>query len=70
MFKPKQEFSLHSTTLRSPLPRNPVSALRDPNWKLAMDAEYNALIEYKTWELVPRPRGVNVIRSMWIFAQK
>ncbi|KAK4352696.1 hypothetical protein RND71_028214 [Anisodus tanguticus] len=32
--------------------------------------EYNALIDNKTWELVPRPSGINIIRSMWIFAHK
>ncbi|KAK4360427.1 hypothetical protein RND71_019379 [Anisodus tanguticus] len=35
-----------------------------------MTDEYNALIDNKTWELVPRPYGINVIRSMWIFAHK
>ncbi|KAK4358263.1 hypothetical protein RND71_023873 [Anisodus tanguticus] len=35
-----------------------------------MTDEYNALIDNKTWELVPRPSGINVIRSMWIFAHK
>ncbi|KAI3680090.1 hypothetical protein L2E82_50682 [Cichorium intybus] len=44
--------------------------LRDPNWKMAMDDEYDALIKNKTWELVPRPPNVNVIRSMWIFTHK
>lgn len=32
--------------------------------------EYNALIDNHTWELVPRPKDVNVIRSMWIFRHK
>lgn len=45
--KPKRTFNLFYTTTRSPLPRNPVLALRDPNWKLAMEAEYNALIEIR-----------------------
>ncbi|XP_021717830.1 uncharacterized protein LOC110685583 [Chenopodium quinoa] len=62
--------SLHTSVSRSPLPRNPVEALRDPNWKIAMDEEFDALIKKKTWELVPRPPDVNVIRSMWIFAHK
>ena len=35
-----------------------------------MDDEFNALIKNKTWELVPRPPDVNVIRSMWIFTHK
>lgn len=35
-----------------------------------MDDEFNALMKNKTWELVPRPPNVNVIRSMWIFAHK
>ncbi|CAN4091052.1 unnamed protein product [Withania somnifera] len=32
--------------------------------------EFNALIKNRTWELVPRPTEVNVIRSMWIFTHK
>ncbi|XP_019451736.1 PREDICTED: putative uncharacterized protein DDB_G0277255 [Lupinus angustifolius] len=37
---------------------------------MAMDDEYNALIQNKTWDLVPRPPDANVIRSMWIFRHK
>jgi len=59
--KPKKIFNLHTTIAKSPLPRNPVSALRDPNWKKAMDYEFDALIKNKMWELVPRPPDVNVI---------
>ncbi|KAE8713006.1 hypothetical protein F3Y22_tig00110220pilonHSYRG00054 [Hibiscus syriacus] len=74
IFKPKTIFDpseAHTITVtRSPLPRNPVVALRDPNWKLAMTDEYDALIKNKTWDLVPRPPGVNFIRSMWIFTHK
>ena len=47
-----------------------MSALRDPNWKKAMDDEFDALIKNKTWELVSCPPDVNVIRSLWIFAHK
>ncbi|KAK9137599.1 hypothetical protein Sjap_008193 [Stephania japonica] len=71
IFKPNPTYqAFHATVSRSPLPRNPVDALRDRNWKIAMDDEYNALINNKTWELVPRPPDVNVIRSMWIFTHK
>ncbi|XP_060195092.1 uncharacterized mitochondrial protein AtMg00810-like [Lycium barbarum] len=37
---------------------------------MAMQNEYKALIKNKTWELVPRPPNVHVIRSMWIFRHK
>ncbi|XP_048494364.1 uncharacterized mitochondrial protein AtMg00820-like [Beta vulgaris subsp. vulgaris] len=37
---------------------------------MAMQYEFDALIKNKTWELVPRPFGVNIIRSMWIFCHK
>jgi len=47
-----------------------MSALRDPNWKMAMDDEFNAFIENKMLGLVPCPPDVNVIRSMWIFTHK
>ena len=70
IFKPKRQLNLNTSVPKSPLPRNPVSALRDPNCKMAIDDEFNALIKNKTWELVPRPPDVNVIRSMWIFTHK
>jgi hypothetical protein len=37
---------------------------------MAMKDEYDAFIENKTWELVPPPSNVNVIRSLWIFRHK
>ncbi|XP_057418647.1 uncharacterized mitochondrial protein AtMg00820-like [Lotus japonicus] len=68
--KPKNPFSL-SVSIDdpsiSPLPRNPKQSLSDPYWKSAIQFEFNALIRNNTWELVPRPCDVNVIRSMWIF---
>ncbi|KAI3518344.1 hypothetical protein L1887_06964 [Cichorium endivia] len=70
IFKPKTPFNLSTSISRSPLPKNPVHALRDVNWKMAMEDEFNALMKNKTWELVPRPPTVNVIRCMWIFSHK
>lgn len=35
-----------------------------------MSDEFNALIDNKTWELVPRPSTENIIRSMWVFRHK
>ncbi|GKE40985.1 copia protein, partial [Tanacetum coccineum] len=45
-------------------------ALSDPNWKHAMNDEFNALIENKMWELIPRKPNMHTIRSMWIFRHK
>jgi hypothetical protein len=72
IFKPRQLFNLHTSTspIISPLPTNPVNALQDYNWKMAMKDEYDALIANKTWDLVPRPANANVIRSLWIFRHK
>jgi hypothetical protein len=45
-------------------------ALDDPNWKLAMDAEYAALEKNQTWHLVP-PEGIkNVIDCRWVYKVK
>lgn len=70
IFKPNKKYGLHTHVVRSPLPRNPMSALNDPNWKMSMDDEYNALIKNKIWELVSHPPDVNIIQSMWIFRHK
>nr|GEY37653.1 ribonuclease H-like domain-containing protein [Tanacetum cinerariifolium] len=32
--------------------------------------EYNALVKNGTWLLVPRPTGVNMVHSMWLFKHK
>ncbi|XP_021729398.1 uncharacterized protein LOC110696420 [Chenopodium quinoa] len=32
--------------------------------------EYSALIKTGTWELVPRPTGVNIVNCMWLFKHK
>jgi hypothetical protein len=34
-------------------PQNLDEALHDKNWKHAMDLEYDALMQNKTWHLVP-----------------
>jgi hypothetical protein len=35
-----------------------------------MSAEFDALSQTKTWTLVPRPPGINIVGSKWIFKTK
>nr|GEV40746.1 ribonuclease H-like domain-containing protein [Tanacetum cinerariifolium] len=39
-------------------------------WRNAMYDEYNALVKNGTRLLVPRPAGVNMVLSMWLFKHK
>ena len=39
-------------------------------WKVATDAEYNSLIENKTWMLVELPAGRRAIGCKWVFKLK
>ena len=36
-------------------------ALDDPNWKAAMKAEFNSLLDHKIWELNPKPANRKII---------
>ena len=40
------------------------------DWMEAMRREYNSLLKNKTWELVDRPKNVNIIGSRWVFTMK
>nr|GEV26021.1 ribonuclease H-like domain-containing protein [Tanacetum cinerariifolium] len=67
--KPIDRLSLHTSSIYH-IPKNPSHPLKDPNWCNAMYDEYNALVKNGTWLLVPRPAGVNMVRSMWLFKHK
>jgi hypothetical protein len=54
----------------SPVPKTFRSALADPNWRAAMEEEHTALLQNKTWDLVPRPRHANTVTGKWIFKHK
>lgn len=66
--KPKSVLSLLTSV--SPLPNSHIKALSDPNWNPAMTDEYDAIIKTRTWDLVPRPKDANIVRSMWLFKHK
>jgi histone deacetylase 1/2 len=45
-------------------------ALEDQNWKGAMDEEFDALMQNKTWRLVPPHQGNNIIDCRWVYKVK
>jgi hypothetical protein len=51
-------------------PTDPRVAMVDPKWKATMDDEYSALINNKTWHLVPARDAKNVIDCKWIYKIK
>jgi hypothetical protein len=52
-------------------PNNLDEALRSKNWKNAMDDEYSALIENKTWPIVlTQQASQNVIDFKWVYKFK
>lgn len=45
-------------------------AKKHPNWHEAMDAEFNALLQNKTWWLVPPTPRMNIIGCKWVYQIK
>jgi hypothetical protein len=45
-------------------------ALSNTSWKNAMDDEYNALMQNKTWHFVPPKHGRNIIDCKWVYKIK
>lgn len=67
---PKYVFSAVSTAGE---PRSLEEALNGPdakNWRKAVSEEMESLKRCKTWEIVDKPKGVNVIKNKWVFKIK
>jgi len=60
---------LHASPL-SPVPKTFRSSLADPNWRVAMEEEFAALLQNNTWDLVPNPPQANVVTGKWLFKHK
>jgi hypothetical protein len=54
----------------SPTPTSARAALKDPNWRAAMALEFDAFQRNRTWRLVDRPPGANVVSGKWVFKHK
>jgi hypothetical protein len=53
-----------------PVPSSYRHALDDPNWRHAMEDEFQALVANNTWTLVRRPPLANIVTDKWIFKHK
>ncbi|GJS34071.1 ribonuclease H-like domain-containing protein [Tanacetum coccineum] len=67
--KPNPKYNCRVSTI-PPVPKYYIAAFNDPNWKIAVTYEYNALIKNGTWTLVPRPPDTKIVCSMWLFKHK
>jgi len=61
---------VYTASSLSPVPRSYRGGLADPNWRAAMQEEYDALLMNHTWDLVPRPPQSNVVSGKWVFKHK
>jgi hypothetical protein len=51
-------------------PTSFTQAVKCEKWRAAMENEFNALIDNRTWTLVPPKSSMNIIRSKWVFKIK
>jgi FtsZ-interacting cell division protein YlmF len=51
-------------------PKNFNEASKDEYWVKEMNDELDQIEKNNTWEMVPRPKGKNIIGSKWIFNNK
>jgi hypothetical protein len=54
----------------TPEPTCFTQAVKFPEWRDAMDLEFNALVHNNTWRLVPFKSGMNVVGCKWVFRTK
>src|SRR4051812_5740836 len=45
-------------------------ALEDADWIISMQEELNQFTRNDVWDLVPRPKGFNIIGTKWVFINK
>ena len=60
----------HSCYLSQFEPKKVDESLQDTDWVNSIHEELHKFVRNDVWELVPRPKGVNVIETKWIFKNK
>lgn len=62
-----------SCSISETIPNEPSSfteANKFPEWRLAMTAEFNALLQTQTWTLVPPSPSINTLGVRWVYKTK
>ena len=60
----------HSCYLSKFEPKKVDEALQDVDWVNSMHEELHQFVRNDVWELIPKPKGVNVIGTKWVFKNK
>ena len=69
-YKDEECLAVNSLTANIDEPESVKEALNgqmSKNWEEAMNNEYESLLTNGTWDLVPLPKGANVLGSRWVF---
>uniref|UniRef100_A0A2N9HQK3 Reverse transcriptase Ty1/copia-type domain-containing protein n=1 Tax=Fagus sylvatica TaxID=28930 RepID=A0A2N9HQK3_FAGSY len=67
---PKLSLPKQSVIPDPPKPTRYTSASKNPQWRRAMNIEFDALLKNHTWKLVPPSPSQNLISCKWVFKVK
>lgn len=72
IIKPIKKLTLTASLLKSPAcePRTIQQALKDKRWCPAATTEFDAMMQNRTWDLVPPHPTQNLVSCRWIFTTK
>ena len=70
IFKPKVYLGKSEWNETNEEPNSVAEALKHTGWSQAMENELAALERNRTWTLVPKKSGMNIIGNKWVFKVK